>query len=67
MYDVSTDPLVTYSVLLNGYKFTASKTNFLPLARKSNLPEPYSKGDAGKERNKASHKAVQQFIEGLNI
>ena len=67
MYDVSTDPLVTYSVLLNGYKFTASKTNFLPLARKSNLPEPYSKGDGGKERNKASHQAVQQFIKGLNL
>ena len=67
MYDVSTDPLVTYSVLLNGYKFTASKTNFLPLARKSNLPEPYSGGSIGKERNKASHQAVQEFIEGLNL
>lgn len=60
------DPALTYSVLLNGYEFTGSKKNLFELQRKGDrLPEPYSGGKEGVERNRKTHHIIQSYIAGL--
>lgn len=65
IYDATSDPLVTYSVLLNGYKFIPSRVNYYPLARKSNLPAPYSGGKEGRQRSEDTHAIIRRYIKGL--
>lgn len=57
------DPAITYAVLMNGYHFEPSVTNYFKIQRNGKrLPEPYSGGKVGIERNQKSHQLIQDYI-----
>lgn len=59
------DPALTYAVMMNGYKFTPSIKNYFQLQKNGKkLPEPYSSGKIGIERNKQSHEVLQEYLKG---
>ena len=58
------DPMLTYATLLNGFHFAPSKCDLGRIQRQGDgkYPAPYSAGKEGQERNRATHKVIDEFF-----
>lgn len=62
--DLSSDPILTYSVFLNKLTFLKSKIDFrkLHMRGNENYANPYSAGTEGKKRNERTHELIHKYF-----
>lgn len=65
--DIASDPILTYSVFMNGLKFQRCVVNYNGLQKQNDgkFPAPYSGGKEGRQRSEDTHAIIQRYIKGL--
>ena len=63
--DIASDPILTYSVMLQGFTFEKSMVDYRRLQAQGDgrYPSPYSGGKEGRQRSEKTHEICQNFIE----